>query len=265
MKKAIAAAVVSVWALITVAEDVRFIGEDGSGKNGALNTPANWQGGILPSGNKTGLVTETVNVWVGQPLTSLSMRQTGGLIKAPTGLQMRGGPSGSGISTIYVVDDPNTNYMSYVNLDLPKTNALTLWSQFGEKCELSLLSGHIEAGQLTMNAPDKVIINIRDGIFHAGKMVTGKGVVNLLAGGTGTMTVDALGCALGELKVNFEAGNKGCFTFGQKTDGVSAGGVWQYMVNNRQIMIDGKVVKDPDLFQITTEGLSTTIKLAPTP
>ena len=263
MKKALAAMAITVWASIATAEEyVRFIGSDGSGKNGAVNLPEHWEGGTIPFGTKTGLITKSVNIWAGQPLTAFSLRQTGGLIKAPTGLQLRGGPEGSGVGTVYIIEDPNTNYTSYVNLEMAKDKAIVFWSQFGGKCELSLLSGHIETGVLTLNAPDKGIINVRDGIFHVGKMTGGKGVLNMLTAGTGAVVVDVLGCTLGEFKLNFETGNNGSFTISQKDGGASADGIWQYLIGNRQLSVDGKVVKDPARFEITTEGTSSTIKLA---
>jgi hypothetical protein len=266
MKKATVGMVITAWASIMMAEDiVRFIGSDGSGENGAVTLAENWEGGTIPSGAQTGLITAPVKkVWVGGPLTAFSMRQTGGCIKAPTGMELRGGPAGSGVGTVYIIDDPDTNYTSYVNLETAKDKAIVFWSMSGEKCELSLLSGHIEAGMLKLNASDKGIINVRNGIFHVGKMAEGKGTINMLAAGTGAVTVDVLGCTLGQLKLNFETGNKGSFTISQKEGGASADGIWQQLIGNRQLSIDGKVVKDPRMFEITTYGTSATIKLATT-
>ncbi|MCF7817539.1 MAG: PEP-CTERM sorting domain-containing protein [Kiritimatiellales bacterium] len=107
---------------------------------------------------------------------------------------------------------------------------------------------------------------MRDGILHATSMTTGKSAINMMAGGTGDIVIDSLDTTLNAaLYLNFETGNEGSFTFGQKTGGVSAGGTWQWLINNGQILIDGVVNTNLASYSITGAGLSSTIALIPEP
>ena len=243
------------------AEVVAFVGSNNnpSAPVGGLLDAANWEGGEVPSGSSTGLVTATAHVWVGT-MQNLAVRQTGGLVGNTASVAMRGGTAGSGISTVYEIEDVRTDYAAYTNLMVNGT--LTFWSQFGEPIELSLLSGHVEVGTLTLSARDKGTINLRDGIFHAARMDKAMGTVNMLAGGTGEFVVDVLDAELDKnFSLNFETGNEGRFLLGGKSGGVSAAGTWQWLILNGQVSIDGEVDANHAHYVISEDGLGSAISL----
>jgi hypothetical protein len=268
MKKRVFAIVVSMLSSVAAADYVTFRGQTNNTNApvGSLSIATNWTGAIHPSGSSTGLVSSTVNVWSGTAWNSLAVRQTGGYVAANGGLALRGGLTNSGITTKYIIEDARTDYASYTNLYSYGANSLAFFSQFGEKMELSLLSGHIEAQTLSLNAAGKGTLNMRNGLLHAGNMINGKATVNMLAGGTGDIIIDSLDVSLNNtLYLNFETGNQGSFTFNQKTNGVSAAGTWAYLVGNGQVSIDGVATTDLSKFSITGAGLSNTIELIPEP
>jgi hypothetical protein len=236
---------------------------------------ATWVGGVLPSGSSTGRVDAAVgNVWSDTFWNNLAVRQEGGYVTVKTradgasgdgSFAMRGGLSGSGITTIYEIDDARTDYASYTNFYVSGT--FTLWSQYNEPIELSILSGHVAAANITLLSKNKIIVNMRDGILHAEYMAQGQGKFNMLAGGTGDITMDVLNADAnllsGNLALNFEDGNAGSFTFGEKTGGLSAAGTWEALVAAGQVSIDGVVDKRQTFYTITDDGLGTTIALNP--
>jgi len=227
---------------VAQAEYVAFVGSNNNpvAPVGSLVESANWEGGEVPSGSTTGRVSATAHVWSGT-MQNLAIRQTGGFVEDATSVAMRGGTAGSGISTIYEIEDARADYASYTNLMIH--GRLTLWSQYGEAIELNLLSGHVEAGTLTLSARGKGSINLRDGIFHAARMDKAVGTVHMLAGGTGDFIVDVLDADLNNnFSLNFETGNQGHFTLGGKSGGASAAGTWPWLVLNGQVSIDGVVV-----------------------
>lgn len=264
MMKNILMMVVALQASLAMASYVTFLGQnsDSNAPIGSLVTAANWLGGTLPSGSSTGLVYTTSNVWTGNAWNNLAVRQTGGYVNGGTQVNLRGGTSGSGITTVYEIEDSRTDYASYTNLYV--NGNLTLFSQYGEAMELSILSGHVEAATNSWNAAGKGVVNMRDGLYHAASMINGKSTVNMLAGGTGQIVVDSLDTSLnGGLYLNFETGNRGSFKFGQKTGGVSAGGTWQYLISHNQISIDGVVETNESKYIISNSGLGTTLSLNP--
>ena len=99
---------------------------------GGIDNSANWPEGVFPSGSTTGVVTaENSNSWIGGGyMQNFALRQTGGYVNGVNGVALRGGSSGSGITTVYEID--TTDYSSTVNFGAA---ALTLWSQYGEKME----------------------------------------------------------------------------------------------------------------------------------
>jgi predicted phosphodiesterase len=224
-----------------------------------------WNGSEFPSGSTTGLVTEASNsIKTGSYWTSLAVRQTGGVASAPTGLALRGGADGSGIATIYEIEDVRSDYAAYTNLWVRGGN-LTLWSQYGESMVLSLLSGHIVADGMSINTgANSATLNLRDGLFEVARLVTARdATINLLAGGTGQFRIGSLDTDIGRnFYFNFETGNAGTVTFGQKTDGESAVGIWEWMVSNNRVQIDGVTSADVSDYTIIHDGLSTTIALA---
>lgn len=236
-----------------------------AGVNGGLNVAATWDGGVLPSGSSTGLVTSAaINVWFGNAWNNLAVRQTGGYIYNAAGqtLNLRGGTTGSGIKTIYEIDDARTDYATYTNAMI--NTSLVLYSQYGEAMELNILSGHVETADLTLNAAGKGTINMGDGILHVGTFTQGKATINMLAGTAGDIVVSNLVANLGSsLFLNFETGNQGSFKLNQKTGGVSAGGTWQYLISHGQVSIGGVVETNESKYIIYNAGLSTTLSLNP--
>ncbi len=241
---------------------------------GNLSAASTWVGGVLPSGSSTGRVDAAAgNVWSETFWNNLAVRQEGGYVTVKTraggasgdgSFAMRGGLSGSGIATIYEIDDARTDYASYTNFYV--SGMLTMWSQYSEPIEMSILSGHVEASTLAMASKNYINVNIGDGIFHAESLSNGSGRFNMLAGGAGEVTMDVLGDGINlinALTVNFEEGNEGSFTFGEKYGGVSAAGTWEALVAAGQVYINGVVNRRPIFYTITDDGLSTTIALNP--
>lgn len=230
---------------------------------GSVTDAINWENGVLPSGATTGVVMNTDNVWSGNIWQDLAVLQLDGYINFANSLNLRGGSSGSGITTVYTIDDSDADYASYTNFYV--TGSLVMWSQYTEEIELNLLSGHGEVQTITLNAPGKGTINMGNGILHGQTMNTGKGRVNMLAGCSGAITVDSLDTSLnGGLYVNFEDGNTGSFTFGSKDVTNSAAGTWEWLINNTsQIEVNGVGSSDLTDFIISYDGLSTTIALNP--
>ena len=114
---------------------------------------------------------------------------------------------GSGITTVYEINDPRTDYAAYTNL---AAGTLSLWSQFGEKIELSILSGHVEADVLKLATwGHEGTINMGNGILHAGSNNFANAKFKMLAGGTGVITIDSVEADMGGLRLNFETGNLG--------------------------------------------------------
>ena len=244
-----------------LADYMTFLGQNNNpdAPVGAVNVAANWDGGVLPSRSSTGLVVNAGNVWSGSAWQNLAVRQEGGYISS-TGLGLRGGSSGSGVITVYELEDSRADYSSYTNIFVNGT--LSLWSQFGEEMVLNLLSGHVEATTLGLSAPGNGTVNLRDGIFHAGSLVDARGTVNMLSGGTGSLIVDVLDSGVnGALYLNFEAGSRASFTFGAQSGGESASGIWAWMVQNGQVCIDGIVNTNLTDFYILNDELSSTIQL----
>jgi hypothetical protein len=253
---------------------------------GSITVDANWEGGVKPVGSTTGLVSATANVWWASPMTDFALLQVDGMTFAAGdgNFGMNGGSSGTSNTSLYVINDADTNYGSYTNLHVP--GKMTLWSRYDNAMELDVLSGRVEAGSLmaisgiaVSNFAPQATIRMRDGLMHAGTLSGGptnsaRGYVEvkleMLSGGTGELVFDAIDCSevdaylTPNFPVNFETGNAGSITFGSKltTGGTgSAAGIWAAMIANGQLSIDGSVVTDSSLFTITQAGFSSTLKL----
>lgn len=231
---------------------------------GGLDDVAQWPGGVMPSGSTTGLVSSTTAAaWIGGGFfQNAALRVEAPIdVNGLTEVALRGGTSGSGITTVYEIEDSGNAGAGYANLT---TGTLTMWSQSGEKMEMSILSGRVEVtANLSLVSDGNGTINMRDGLLHAVSGTTSDAQFNMLAGGTGNVTVDAI--ADNAYNVNFETGNLGSFTLGSKNGG-SAGGVWEWSIGNGNISIDGVTVTDAAQFSITsTGGNDTTMALIPEP
>jgi len=265
MKKAIITMAVAMAASSAMATYVTFLGQNTNSVApvGGLVDNGNWDGGVMPSGSSTGLVYTTANVWAGI-FYDLAVRQTGGYVIGGGGnMTMRGGATkGSGIASIYEVEDARTDYASYTNLYVG--NQLGFWSHYGNPIELSLLSGHVAVSNLNLNAAVGSV-NVRDGIMQARNLTSAVGTVNMLAGGTGEFVIDSQNTGLGSFYLNFETGNAGSFTFGAKDGTNSASSSITWLVTSGRVSIDGVADTDLASYSIFNDGLGSTIALIPEP
>lgn len=257
MKKLLLIAV-TLQASFTMAAYVDFI----PAGSGGIDDPTNWPGGVFPSGSTTGVVTAANSgSWIGTGfMQDFALRQTGGYVNGLSDVALRGGSNGSGITTIYEIEDSNLDYATYTNLT---TDELTLWSQWDEGLEFSLRSGHVEAGELNLLCwAHEGILNMGGGILHVGLWNNAAGDINMLSGGTGSISMDVLGSAvdLASFNLNFETGNKGSFTIEEIEGGTTAIGTWEWLIANGHVSVDGVVETDASLFDITGSGNSTTIR-----
>jgi hypothetical protein len=234
---------------VAVADYVPFIGSNNNtnAPDGALGGTAGWPGGILPSGSSTGLVTATGNTWCGSYWNNLAIRQTGGTIKLA--MTLRGGLSGSGITTIYELEDPRTNYSDYVNANL---TSITMWSEKGEGILINLINGHIAVSGDTTFLSSPVIVNVKDGLFATGKATLQKGRLNMVAGGNGEFVVGQMSTSELKTEFNFESGNSGSITIDKIYDGTDFGlSYWNYMAQTGMLLVDGVAVSDLSLFELS--------------
>ncbi|AQQ72235.1 hypothetical protein SMSP2_02616 [Limihaloglobus sulfuriphilus] len=250
-------------AALSSAEYVNFVGQsDGSGGRldgvGDVELGDNWASGSVPYGSDTGLITYANNVWCGDgALEDFGVRLEGGTFVAPNGLAMRGGAFNSGVTTLIEVDTNDWNTVTNVGI----TGELTFWSQYGEHMILNVLNGSVTAD--SMFAIYKGTLNLGNGIVHIGN-ANGTAEYNMLAGGSGQIIIDVIPDTFA-VDLDFGTGNTGSFTLGQKTGGVTTGGVWDWFRNNGMISIDGVVTTDPAAYLITQDGLSSSISLVPEP
>ena len=232
---------VALQASLSMANYTNFIGEAGN-PWGYLLEPTAWEGGVVPSGSTTGVVSDlVVDAW-GSHYSDIAIRQTGIYVgnaqdkwdgtyydPNPAYETLFNGGSVSGVvGTVYEIDDPRTDYASYTNFAVGK---MALWSQFGGEIEFSVLSGRVELKELRMAAWGTGTINMGDGILHALTNTLNGTQFNMLSGGSGNIAIDGVSAADGIFNVNFESGSAGNFTIGSK-EGGSAGGVWEWIIGN---------------------------------
>jgi hypothetical protein len=254
---------VAVMAALTgsaSAADVLWLGQNGNSTVGALDFAANYPGGVFPSGADIGVIEQADNVWIGNGvLADIAVRVEGGGVNVSSGsLNLRGGSSGSGITTILEFD--TTDYDSVVNLNCADKQ-LTLWSRFGEPISLNILAGQVQVGSLNDISGAKGNVSLGDGLFHVDTLIAANGNYNMLAGGTGNIVIDDLnGVGLGSMSLYFGSGNTGSFTFGGDSGG-SAAGTWQAVVGS--ITIEGVATPSASDFLITQIGDAATIRLMP--
>lgn len=236
------------------------------GGSGSLLEAGNWDNG-LPGAANPGLITGTERAWLGGPVMEFAVRQTGGTVVAAGAgnFDMRGG-DGAGEATTWEIEDTGNSDFSYANLQVP--GRLTMWSKSGGGQQLSVLAGYVDAGEFNaVSSPELSTVNIRDGVLRIKTLKAARVRINMLSNGSGYLIAGRLVASLKDnMILNFESGNRGTLTLLSKDhDGVpgTAGGTWQYLVNNGQVMIDGVVVKDPGAFTISSKDTATSISLAP--
>ena len=273
MKRAVIM-LVALWATVSMADYVNL-----KDTYGLLSYFSYWEGDVVPSGSSTGLVTSaaTSAVVTGAYWNDVAVRQTGGYVISGASIAnpggdftMRGGlTEGSGVTTIYEIEDSNTAHSSYTNLYVD--GVLQFYSQSGNDMELSLLSGHIEAGAFRLNSKESATSNrgtfsLSDGIFHAGSLTKGGGNINFLVGGTGEMTIDTLACDITAASyqyfgLNFETGTECTLTFGARDGYSNAQGVFEQLIEEGRVSVDGTVTTNAALFDIVNSGTASSIEL----
>lgn len=246
---------------------VTFVGQNDnpSAPVGGLNIAGNWVGDILPSGSSTGLVMTTENVWFGVGgWYDLAVRQTSGFVNGAGGdAALRGGTSGSGITTIYEIDDDRTEYSTYTNAFFGK---LGMWSHYGNSMVMNLLSGTVVVtNNLSLNA-SVGILNMKDGILSAAKTALSAGRVNMLADGSGDISLGQITTSF-LVEMNFETENNGSITIDKTSSGTDFGySNWKFAVSMGQLMVDGSSVTTNnwlDYFELSDDNK--TISLIPEP
>lgn len=186
-------------------------------------------------------------------------------------VDLRGGSSGSGITTVFEIEDlANTGFL-YPNFSC---DDLTMWSQFSEKIDLSILSGRVETKLIVLISSGHGTINMRDGLLHADKMEGGDVNINMLAGGTGAIVWDELDSSASAIPVNFASDNLGSITLGMWWDPIggtnkSTVGIWEWFRDNGRLSIDGQVDTSINSYIITygtvegsTNGWASTLRLS---
>ena len=260
MKKLLIIALAAGVAGIASADYGGWIGDATWGpKVGGLSDVNNWVGGVYSSGSTTGLIVQADNIW-SDVLQDMAVRLEGGTISSGGDTALRGGSNGSGITTVFEIE--TTDYASTVNLN---TASLTLWSQWGEKMELSILAGQVQvAGSMSLVSDGNGTINMGDGLLHAGSLGGSDATINMLAGGIGTVVIDDMNNnALSS--INFGTGNLGSITYGENAGG-TAGGQWEWAVTHGWVSIGGVVDTDLASYSITTAGGNdSTLSVIPEP
>jgi len=230
-----------------------YITFNGSNSNpaapvGIVENAAYWEGGVLPTGSSTGLVSVTGSggaSWGNGYISVMNLRQTGGYID---------GTAANGFSTtssiVYEIEDGRTSYSTYTNSLFNSFALLNTGS-----ADIRLLNGVIIVSDtLTLNNSSKTL-SIRNGLFTAASTKM-KGRVNMLADGDGEVSFGTATSSIGVF--NFETGNTGSITF----DGFTAGS-WNFITGQGRLLKDGVAVSDLADFEITNGG--ETIALIPEP
>ncbi len=231
--------------------------------SGSILTAANWEGGVIPSGTVTGLITSAnANMWTSY-ITGVPLRQTGGYLHAAsTDVGVNGDATAS---VAYEIEDANTDYESYTNFYV--SGKFSSWTGNGKYPPiLNILSGHAEVGTLEFlnGAGGNVTINMRNGIFHADTVSATAFNINMLPFGAGDIVFDSVtASSYSDFYADFSTGNRGSITFGE-SGGTSAMGAVNWMFNQGHFLIDG-VVADKSGFVVTEDGDSVRIALVSPP
>ena len=233
--------------------------------NGGIDNPANW-GGAYPSGSTTGLLTSANSgSWIGGGvMQDFALRQTGGYINGINGVTLRGGTSGSGITTVLEFD--TTDYATTVNFGGNAGVHMSMWSQFGENMELNVLAGQVQVDTMSLQAAGKGTINMGEGIIHSLGLVNAQAQINFLAGTSGDIVFDDMDdIDVGSFYIDFASDNTGSMTIGSVTGDTSALSKLSWMIDNGRVSIDGVASSDLADYNLELDGLSTTLSVIPEP
>jgi len=255
MKKWLIMMAVGASASAAMASYTNFIGQGGDDPSiGGLSDTTAWSGGVIPFGSVTGVVESAVDVW-SDVFQDMAVRLEGGTIRSAGDTALRGGSSGSGVTSILEID--TTDYATVTNLQV---GSLTLWSQFDEDMELSILNGSVEvATNLNLVSGGHGTINMGNGSLHAPSWTGADAKFNMLAGGSGTIVVDDMATFPIE-SLNFETGNRGSITYGENA-GNSAAGQWEWAISHEWVSVDGVVNTNALQYVVSQSGNAAMIAL----
>ncbi len=230
---------------------------------GSILTEANWEGGAVPSGSVTGLITSVnVNLWTSY-ITGVPLRQTGGYLHAAA--TDVGSYGDATASVVYEIEDANTDYESYTNFYV--SGKFSSWTGSGKYPPvLNILSGHAEVGTLEFlnGAGGNVTVNMRNGIFHADTVSGTAFKINMLSFGAGDIVFDSVSASsYSDFYADFSTGNCGSITIGE-SGGTSAAGAVNWMFNQGHFLIDG-VAAEKSSFTVTEAGNSVRVELVRLP
>ena len=233
---------------------------------GSVTSPSNWVGGTLPSGADIGVLTAAnTNSWEGSGfLQNQAIRVTGGFLNGSNGTTLRGGSSGSGITTI--LEFNTTDYETTVNYSTNAGFGLDMWSQHGENMELNVLAGQIQVDNMNLNAAGTGTINMGEGLIQSGGLSRADVQINFLAGASGDIVfdeVDNIGFA--SFYIDFASDNTGSFNIAQVAGGTSAQSKLSWMIQNGRVSIDGVANTSLASYNLVLDGVSTTLSVVPEP
>ena len=247
-----------------MASYTNFVGQGGDPTVGYLTDTANWPGSALPFGSVTGVIENAMNVWA-DVTQDFAVRLEGGRIYTSDlvagDFAMRGG---SIPARTTVVEIDTTDWSSgATNLAVGQ---LTMWSQFGGKMELSILNGRVEANTLNLVSGGNGTISMGNGEFHANSAVNIDLNMSMLSGGTGAIVWDEIKVGVASLYLDFASDNLGSFTIGKSWDpvggtNITSSGVFEWMMANNRLSIDGVVDTNASSYNITYDGWSGKLRL----
>ena len=265
MKKLLIMAV-AFQASFAMASYTNFVGQGGDPTVGGHSWAPNWPTDpLLPHGSVTGLIAQADNVWI-DIMQDFACRLEGGRLYTSDlvvgDFALRGGTLGSSITTVQEID--TTDWVSgATNLAVGQ---LTMWSQHGEKMELSILNGRVEVNTLNLLSGGMGTITMGNGEFHGNSAINIELNMKMLSGGTGAIVWDEIKVGVASLYLDFASDNLGSFTIGKSWDpvggtNITSSGVFEWMMANNRLSIDGVVDTNASSYNITYDGWSGKLRL----
>ena len=264
MKKLLIIAV-AFQASFAMASYTNFVGQGGDPTVGYLTDTVNWPGGALPFGSVTGVIENAMNVWADVSY-DLAVRLEGGRIYTPDlvagDFAMRGGTV-AGRTTVVEIDTTDWSSSGATNLAVGQ---LTMWAHFTQPMELSILNGRVEANTLNLVSGGNGTINMGNGEFHANSAINIDLNMKMLPGGTGAIVWDEIKVGVASLYLDFASDNLGSFTIGKSWDpvggtNITSSGLFEWMIANNRLSIDGVVETNASNYNITYDGWSGKLRL----